>query len=77
MKALGEIREFQKSTELLVLKASFLRLVREIMQREHGDHWIQAGAMQALHEVTKAYIICLMEDTNLCPIHAKHVMILL
>ena len=46
------------------------------MQREHGDHWIQAGAMLALHVATETYIICLMEDTNLRAIHAKHVMIL-
>ena len=62
---------------MLVPKASFLRLVREIMQKEHGDHQIQAGAVLALHEATEAYIICLMEDTNLCAIHAKCVMILL
>ena len=47
------------------------------MQKEHGDHQIQAGAVLALHEATEAYIICLMEDKNLCAIHAKHVMILL
>ena len=46
------------------------------MQKEHGDHRIQAGAVLALHEVTEAYIIHLMEDTNLCAIHAKCVMIL-
>ena len=34
------------------------------MQKEHGDHWIQAGVVLALHEVTEAYIIHLMEDTN-------------
>ena len=46
------------------------------MQKEYGDHWIQAGAVLAFYEVKEAYIICLMEDTNLCAIHAKHVMIL-
>ena len=47
------------------------------MQKEHGDHWIQAGVVLPLHEVTKANIIHLMEDTNLCAIHAKCVRILL
>ena len=75
-KALHEIRKFQKSTELLVPKASYLRLVREIMQRDHGNHQIQAGSMLALHKVTEAYITCLMQDTNLYVIHAKCVMIL-
>ena len=36
--ALWEIRKFQKSTELLIPKASFLRLVQKILQKEHGDH---------------------------------------
>ena len=47
------------------------------MQKEHGDHQIQAVAVLALHDVMEAYIIHLMEDTNLCAIHAKPVMILL
>ena len=47
------------------------------MQKEYGNHWIQAGAEFAFHEATEAYIICLMEDRNLCAIHAKHVTILL
>ena len=75
-KALSDRRKVQKSTKLLVLKASFLRLVREIIQKEHGDHRIEAGAVLAFHEATEAYIICLMEDTNLCAIHTKCVMIL-
>ena len=74
--ALCEIWKFQKSTELLIPKASFLRLVREILQKEHGDHRIQAGVVLALHEATESYLICLLEDTNLCTIHAKHVTIL-
>ena len=54
----------------------FLRVVREILQREHASHLIQASTVLALHEAAEAYIICLMEDTNLCAIHAKQVMIL-
>ena len=50
--------------------------MQEIFQKEHGDHHIQAGAVLALHEATESYIICLLEDTNLCAIHAKHVTIL-
>ena len=54
----------------------FLRLVKEIIQCDHGDHFIQAGALLALHEATEVYIIRLFEDTNLCTIHAKCVTIL-
>ena len=74
--ALCEIRKFLKSTELLIPKAPFLRLVREILQKDHGDHHIQAGAVLALHKATESYIIHLMEDTNLCVIHVNHVTIL-
>ena len=74
--ALREICRFQKSTELFIPKAPFLQLVREILQREHGDHHIQAGAVLALHEATESYLIFLLEDTNLCTIHAKQVSIL-
>ena len=50
--------------------------MQEILQKEHGDHQIQAGVVLALHEATESYMICLLEDTNLCTIHAKHVTIL-
>ena len=54
----------------------FLRLVKEILQRDHTDHHIQAGAVLALHEATEAYIIWLLENTNLCAIHAKCISVL-
>ena len=76
MQALWEICRFQKSTELFIPKVPFLQLVREILQREHGDHHIQAGVVLALHEATEAYLLQLLADTNLCTIHAKCVTIL-
>ena len=42
---LREIREFQKTTELLILKMPFMRLVKEIIQGDHGDHYIQVGVV--------------------------------
>ena len=57
--ALWEIWKFQKSTELLA-KAPFLWLVREILQKEHGDHHIQAGVVLVLHEATKSCLIHLL-----------------
>ena len=74
-KALKEIRRFQKTTELLIQEMSFLQLVREILQREHAWHCIQASAVLALHEVAESYLICLFKDTNLCAIHATCVAI--
>ena len=54
----------------------FLQLVKEVSQWEHGDHHIQAGAVLALHEATEAYIIQLLEDTNVCMIYTKCITIL-
>ena len=75
--ALRQIRKYQKMTELLIPKMPFLQLVQEILQKEHACHFIQAAAILALHEAAESYLIRLMEDTNLCIIHVRRVMILL
>ena len=63
-KALREIRKYQKTTELLIPKMPFLRVVREILQKDHAWHHIQASAVMALHEAVELYLIHFMEDTN-------------
>ncbi len=76
--ALREIRKYQKSAELLVPKAPFARLVREVISeviRPGGPDRVQAQAMLALQEAAEAYIVGLFEDCNLCAIHAKRVTI--
>ena len=74
--ALREIRKYQKSTELLIRKLPFQRLVREIAQDYKCDLRFQSTALLALHEAAEAYMVGLMEDTNLCAIHAKRVTIM-
>ena len=74
--ALREIRRYQKSTELLIRKLPFQRLVREIAQDFKSDLRFQASAIMALQEATEAYMVGLFEDTNLCAIHAKRVTIM-
>lgn len=74
--ALREIRRYQKSTELLIRKMPFYRLVREVAQDFKTDLNFQLAALQALQEASEAYIVQLMEDTNLCAIHAKRVTIM-
>lgn len=74
--ALREIRKYQKSTELLMRKLPFQRLVREIAQDFKSDLRFQGSAIMALQEASEAYIVSLMEDTNLCAIHAKRVTIM-
>ena len=74
--ALREIRRYQKSTELLIRKLPFQRLVREIAQDFKTDLRFQSSAVAALQEATEAYLVGLFEDTNLCAIHAKRVTIM-
>ncbi len=74
--ALREIRRYQKSTELLIRKLPFQRLVREIAQDFKTDLRFQSSAVMALQEAAEAYLVGLFEDTNLCAIHAKRVTIM-
>ena len=74
--ALREIRRYQKSTELLLRKLPFQRLVREIASDLKSDLRFQGSAIVALQEATEAYMVSLFEDTNLAAIHAKRVTIM-
>jgi len=74
--ALREIRKYQKSTEMLIRKAPFQRLVREIAQDYKSDLRFQSNAVLALQEAAESYLVGLFEDTNLCAIHAKRVTIM-
>lgn len=77
--ALREIRHFQKSTDLLIRKLPFARLIKEIsldfVGPEYGLRW-QLNAILALQEALETYLVHLLEDTNLCAIHAKRVTIM-
>ncbi|KAI5475548.1 hypothetical protein MNV49_001181 [Pseudohyphozyma bogoriensis] len=83
--ALREIRKYQKSTDLLLQRLPFARLVREIASEYfEGDEfdservglrW-QSSALLALQEATEAYLVHLFEDSNLCALHAKRVTIM-
>ncbi len=74
--ALHEIRKYQKSTNLLLRKLPFQRCVREITQNVRGDLHFQATALAASQEASEAYLIGLLEDKNLCAIHARRVTIM-
>ena len=74
--ALCEIRRYQKSTELLIRKLPFARLVREIAQDFQTNLRFQREAIAALQEAGEAYLVGLFEDMNLCTIHAKRVTIM-
>ncbi|XP_066525325.1 histone H3-like centromeric protein A [Hoplias malabaricus] len=74
MRALMEIRKYQKSTDLLLRKGPFSRLVREVCQMFTLENlrW-QAYALMALQEAAEAFLVRLFADANLCAIHAKRV----
>jgi len=72
--ALKEIRRYQASTELLLRKLPFSRLVREITEKiSPVPIRFQALAMECLQTAVETYIIQLFEDANQCTIHAKRV----
>lgn len=78
-KSLMEIRKFQRTSDLLIRKLPFARLVKEIAEMyiglDYGIRW-QSNAVLALQEACEAYLVHLLEDTNLCAIHAKRVTIM-
>jgi len=79
-RALKEIRKYQETTDLLIPKLPFARLVREITR----DYW-PAGpagnkdfrytveALMALQTAAEAYLVGLFEDGLMCALHAKRV----
>merc|ERR1712078_692865 len=75
-KALREIKKFQKTTDLLVRKLPFQRLVREIASEHNADLMFQGQALLALQEAAEMYMVGMFEDTNLAAIHAKRVTIM-
>ncbi|XP_059213345.1 uncharacterized protein LOC131992024 [Centropristis striata] len=73
-KALMEIRKYQKSSDLLLRRGPFARLVREVCQTFSGTalQW-QVHGLLALQEAAEAFLVLLLSDANLCAIHAKRV----
>merc|ERR1712059_246648 len=78
-RALREIRKYQKSTNLLIPKLPFSRLIREVATSIAGSNTelrFQSVALLALQEATEAYLVTLMEDSLLAAIHAKRVTVM-
>ncbi len=77
--ALRDIRKYQKSTELLIRRLPFQRLLREVsddFKSATGQSWrFNSHALAAMQEASEAYLVSLFEDTNRCAIHANRVTI--
>lgn len=74
-KALREIKQLQRTTNLLVPKLPFQRLVREITQEMKEDVRFQSDAMAALQEGAEAYLTKLFDLTQIAAINSKRTMI--
>lgn len=75
MRALRDIRKYQRSVEKLVPKAAFQRLIKEIAQDLYGSNGIQlrfqVHAVEAIQEACESYMTNLFVDANLCALHGK------
>ena len=76
--ALREIRRYQKSTELLIKKRPFQRIMREAVDAVKTKTTTeslrcQTTAIAATQEAAEAYAVQQLEDANLCAIHGKRV----
>lgn len=74
--ALREIRRLQQSTDLLIPRAPFSRLVREIARKSGTDIRFQPEALMALQEAAEFHLTALFEDVNMAAIHGRRVTVM-
>ena len=75
--ALREIRRYQKSSELLIRKLPFQRLVREVVSNlyPHDNLRFQSTAILALQEAAEDFLVRMFTQVNDLAIHGKRVTI--
>ncbi len=71
--ALRQVKKLQKSTDLLIAKAPFSRLVREVSESHKAGLRFQSSAIAAIQEATEAFVVSLLGDSNLAALHAGRV----
>ena len=75
--ALREIRRYQKSTDLMIPKLPYQKLIREITvdqgkKPKDGNDWRWQGvAILASHTAAEDYLTVQLEDANVCALHTK------
>ena len=84
--ALHEIHRYQQSTESLIRRTPFNKLIKEISQEYRicpegpGTPSVQvrfqSTALAALEEATENFLVGLFEDVNLLAVHAKRVTVM-
>lgn len=70
---LREIKKFQKSSDLLIAKGPFQRIVREIARSENSDIRFTSHGLLALQEASETYLTSVFEDAYLLTLHAKRI----
>lgn len=73
--ALKEIRKYQKSSDLLINKRPFQRLVRHLSSFQETFRF-QSSAMVVFQEAAENFLVSLLEDAYRCAVHAKRVTLL-
>lgn len=71
--ALREIRKYQRSTDTVIRRLGFQRLVRDIAQQIVPEAKFQQSSLKVIQECTEMYLCRLFEDSQLCTLHAKRV----
>jgi len=70
--ALRQIRKYQKSTELLIRKLPFQRLVKEVVcQKFQMQYRFQSTALLALQEASEQFLVNMFEKVNHIAIHSN------
>jgi histone H3 len=76
MAALRQIHKYQRSVDLLIPKASFARLVREVAVGYKSDMRMTTTAVAALQEAAEAHLVGILDSANLCAIHTHRVTVM-
>ena len=76
MKALPEIKRYQTSTDLLIRRLPFQRWLGRSPKTSGLELQLQSTAIMALQEAGEAFLVGLFEQSNLCVVHTKRVMVM-
>jgi histone H3 len=75
VRALSDIRKYQRSTELLIRKLPYQRFVRQIASEFRADLRWTGSALLALHEASEQFLTTLFSQSQRCALHAGRVLV--
>ena len=61
---------------MLIGRLPFQRVVKDIVQKIREDLRLQSTVVLALQQAGETFLVGLMEQSNLCAIHAKRITIM-